>query len=158
MSTPNRHSGHSGVPSDLTLTPGLDGSSDYQQYLEKTSRKDSSIHSKPGPESSYVNSPPPTATTTNRGDTHLLAHAHSESAEIQPAAAATRMFEEIKPAGQRKGRKRRRHRVEAVEDPHEYPGSLALTLLTIGICLSVFLVSLDRTIVATVSYVSRLES
>ncbi len=32
----------------------------------------------------------------------------------------------------------------------EYPGPLALSLLTIGICLSVFLVSLDRTIVATV--------
>ena len=35
-------------------------------------------------------------------------------------------------------------------DSGEYPGPLALSLLTIGICLSVFLVSLDRTIVATV--------
>lgn len=32
----------------------------------------------------------------------------------------------------------------------EYPGPLALGLITIGICLSVFLVSLDRTIVTTV--------
>ena len=35
-------------------------------------------------------------------------------------------------------------------DSSGYPGPLALLLLTIGICLSVFLVSLDRTIVATV--------
>ncbi len=32
----------------------------------------------------------------------------------------------------------------------EYPSPLALSFLTLGICLSVFLVSLDRTIVATV--------
>lgn len=32
----------------------------------------------------------------------------------------------------------------------EHPGTAALTLLTIGICLSVFLISLDRTIVTTV--------
>ena len=32
----------------------------------------------------------------------------------------------------------------------EYPGTLTLSLLTIGICLSVFLVSLDRTIIAQV--------
>ncbi|MCJ1249586.1 hypothetical protein MMC30_006812 [Trapelia coarctata] len=32
-----------------------------------------------------------------------------------------------------------------------YPGPLSLSLLTIGICLSVFLVSLDRTIIAQVS-------
>ncbi len=38
---------------------------------------------------------------------------------------------------------------KAAEDG-KYPGSLALALLIIGICLSVFLVSLDRTIVATV--------
>ena len=42
------------------------------------------------------------------------------------------------------------HRVEATMNPREYPGPLALSFLTIGICLSVFLVSLDRTIVATV--------
>lgn len=32
----------------------------------------------------------------------------------------------------------------------EYPGTLALTILTIGLCLSVLLISLDRTIITTV--------
>ena len=35
-------------------------------------------------------------------------------------------------------------------DGSHYPSPLSLSLLTTGICLSVFLVSLDRTIVATV--------
>jgi hypothetical protein len=69
----------------------------------------------------------------------------------QPEENAASKFEDIKPGAKRKQRKRRPHRVEAAEDPHDYPGPLALGLLTIGICLSVFLVSLDRTIVATVS-------
>ena len=76
-------------------------------------------------------------------------HSPVENTEIQHQP--TSRFEEIKPAAERKERKRRQHRVEAAEDPHDYPGPLALSLLTIGICLSVFLVSLDRTIVATVS-------
>lgn len=37
-----------------------------------------------------------------------------------------------------------------VAEHGEYPGALALALLITGVCLSVFLVSLDRTIVATV--------
>ncbi|KAL6718352.1 hypothetical protein ACLMJK_004441 [Lecanora helva] len=142
-STPTRHSAG---PSEVTLTPGLDGSSDYQLYLEKTSRKDSPTRIRQRAESSHINSPPPTATTSNCGD-NGLSNAPSGITDIQPANAVAPTFEEIKPAGRRK--KRRRHRVEAVEDPHEYPGPLTLTLLTIGICLSVFLVSLDRTIVAT---------
>ena len=40
--------------------------------------------------------------------------------------------------------------IATAADGSQYPGPLALTFLTIGICLSVFLVSLDRTIVATV--------
>jgi len=141
MSTSARHSAG---PSEVTLTPGFDGSSDYQQYLEKTSRADSSIHTK------HMNSPPPTATTVVQGGNSVRSHVPSENTEIQPAIVVAPTFEEIKPAGKEKARKRRQHRVEAAEDPHEYPGPLALALLTIGICLSVFLVSLDRTIVATV--------
>ncbi|KAF5868754.1 putative major facilitator superfamily transporter protein [Botrytis fragariae] len=37
----------------------------------------------------------------------------------------------------------------------EYPGTLALTILTIGLCLSVLLISLDRTIITTaIPYIS----
>lgn len=39
---------------------------------------------------------------------------------------------------------------EKNSNSHQYPGPVALSLLTIGICLSVFLVSLDRTIITTV--------
>ncbi|RDW75778.1 hypothetical protein BP5796_06599 [Coleophoma crateriformis] len=39
--------------------------------------------------------------------------------------------------------------VEETEDLVEYPGSLVLGLLIAGICLSVFLISLDRTIITT---------
>ena len=98
-----------------------------------------------------MNSPPPTATTAGQNRNSYVSHAPTGDTEIQPALAVAPTFEEIKPATKRKTRKRRQHRVEAAEDPHEYPGPLALTLLTIGICLSVFLVSLDRTIVATAS-------
>ena len=147
MSTPNRHSAR---PSEVTLTPALDGSSDYQQYLEKTSRRDSSVNTESRGKSSLMISPPPTATSANPRNTSSLTHPPGENTEIQPAVATAPVYEEIKPAQKRRARKKRPHRVEAVEDPHEYPGPLALTLLTIGICLSVFLVSLDRTIVATV--------
>lgn len=41
--------------------------------------------------------------------------------------------------------------VLASSETSDYPGPLALSLLAIGICLSVFLVSLDRTIIAQVS-------
>lgn len=34
---------------------------------------------------------------------------------------------------------------------HQYPGPLALTLIIVGICLSVFIISVDRNIVTTVS-------
>ena len=151
MSTPARHSAR---PSEVTLTPALDSSSDYQQYLEKTSRRDSSVNTDTHGKSSHINSPPPTATSTNPRHNSTPSQPQGEDTDIQPAGAVAPVFEEIKPAKNRKSRKRRPHRVEAVEDPHEYPGPLALTLLTIGICLSVFLVSLDRTIVATVSPIS----
>lgn len=36
------------------------------------------------------------------------------------------------------------------EDENVYPGPLPLTILIIGLCLSVFLISLDRTIITTV--------
>ena len=138
--------------SEITLTPGLDGMSDYQQYLEKTSRKSSILNSRPPGESSRVTSPVPTDVT----------EAHPQSSNGVPASPvgttenqheprANPTFEEIKPTGSRKTRKRRLHRVEQEEDPNDYLSPLPLALLTLGICLSVFLVSLDRTIVATVS-------
>jgi hypothetical protein len=40
------------------------------------------------------------------------------------------------------------------EEEIEYPGPLALSFLIIGLCLSVFLISLDRTIITTVSRLS----
>jgi hypothetical protein len=51
----------------------------------------------------------------------------------------------------------RRGRMEDVgfeyedEEQNVYPGPLPLTILIIGLCLSVFLISLDRTIITTVS-------
>jgi len=38
------------------------------------------------------------------------------------------------------------------EDETEYPSAIALTILLISICLEVFLVSLDRTIITTVCF------
>ena len=139
--------------SEVTLTPGLDGLSDYQQYLEKTSRKSSFIHSKPPGESSRVNSPVLTDNTeahqqsSNEGPDSLV---RASDNQHEPRVSPT--FEEIKPAGRRKKHKRRPHRVEQEEDPNDYLSPVPLALLTLGICLSVFLVSLDRTIVATVSF------
>lgn len=139
--------------SEVTLTPGLDGLSDYQQYLEKTSRKGSFIHSKPPGESSRVNSPVPTDNTeahqqsSNEGPDSPV---RATDNQHEPKASPT--FEGIKPAARRKKRKRRPHRVEQEEDPNDYLSPIPLALLTLGICLSVFLVSLDRTIVATVSF------
>ncbi len=43
------------------------------------------------------------------------------------------------------------YRAEQAKDPKQYYEPLPLAILTVGICLSVFLVSLDRTIVATVN-------
>ena len=139
--------------SEVTLTPGLDGLSDYQQYLEKTSRKSSFIHSKPPGESSRVNSPVLTDNTEahqQSSNEDLDSPVGAPDNQHEPSASPT--FEEIKPTGRRKKRKRRPHRVEQEEDPNDYLSPLPLALLTLGICLSVFLVSLDRTIVATVSF------
>lgn len=149
MSTTNRTSG--GL-SELTLTPAIDGVSDYQQYLEKTSKKGSSLHTRSRGEISVVNSPPPIADTEiHRANSKIV----PPSPTVNSSAAAR--FERLKPARSRKERRRRLNRVEAAEDPYEYPGPLALFFLTVGICLSVFLVSLDRTIVATVSIPLKLE-
>ena len=40
--------------------------------------------------------------------------------------------------------------IATTAERHEYLGPLALTALTLGICMSVFLLSLDRTIITTV--------
>ena len=138
--------------SEITLTPGLDGMSDYQQYLEKTSRKSSSLNSKPPGESSRVNSPVPTDDTEAQQQSSTgVPNPPVGTTGNQHGLRASPTFEEIKPAGGRKTRKRRPHRVEQEEDPNDYLSPLPLAILTLGICLSVFLVSLDRTIVATVS-------
>ena len=139
--------------SEITLTPGFDGLSDYQQYLEKTSRKGSFIHSKPPGESSRVNSPVPTDNTEARQQSSKeVPDSPVVATENQHETKASPTFEEIRPAATRKKRKRRLHRVEQEEDPNDYLSPIPLALLTLGICLSVFLVSLDRTIVATVSF------
>lgn len=142
----SRSNKNSPGPSELTLTPAIDGVSDYQQYLEKTSKKGSSVHTESRGERSAIIPPPPTADREfHRGSSTVVPSSPSETG---PPASR---FQQIKIAGSRNERRRRPHRVEAAEDPHEYPGPLALSFLTVGICLSVFLVSLDRTIVATVS-------
>lgn len=131
--------------SDITLTSGTDGISDYRQYLEKTSRR----HSQG--DASLVHSSPSGIDEIQRHNSTTDGPAPTQDQEIQLGVPSVSMLEDKEPAGVRKEREKRPHRVEAAQDPHEYPGPLALSLLTIGICLSVFLVSLDRTIVATVS-------
>ena len=129
--------------SDTTLHPGIDGVSDYQQYLEKTSRRGSRG------DGSLVHSSP-NGGQAQRQDSLVATPAPTLDKETRMGVPALPLLEGTKAALARKHQKRRPHRVEAAEDPHEYPGHLALSLLTGGICLSVFLVSLDRTIVATV--------
>lgn len=129
--------------SDTTLHPGMDEVSDYQQYLEKTSRRASRG------DVSIVH-PSPTRGEAQRQDSLVATPAPTLDKESRMRVPALPLLEGTKAALARKDRKRRPHRVETAEDPHEYPGRLALSLLTGGICLSVFLVSLDRTIVATV--------
>lgn len=130
---------HSTRESDVTLTSGVEGISDYQAYLEKTSNPKGS---------SLVANPSPTANIPFRNKEHtiLASRPPTPISEIQYVADQTTS----KSRRAKRATRSKPHRVERVEDPHEYPGPLALTLLTIGICLSVFLVSLDRTIVATV--------
>ncbi len=130
--------------SDITLTPGTDGVSDYQEYLEKTCRRDSQG------DTSLVHSSPTGIGELQRQRSLMDASAPTLDKEIQLGDPALPVLEETRSARARNGPKKRPHVVEAAEDPHEYPGPLPLSLLTIGICLSVFLVSLDRTIVATV--------
>lgn len=129
--------------SDITLHPGVDEASDYQQYLEKSSRRGSRgdtllVHSSP------------TGGGAQRRNSLVATPAPTLDKETQLGVPAPPLLGGSGAALASKDRKRRPHRVEAVEDSHEYPGPLALSLLTVGICLSVFLVSLDRTIVATV--------
>lgn len=129
--------------SEITLTSGIDGVSDYQQYLEKTSRRNSRG------DPSLAQSSPTGNGETQRHNSLVGTPTPTLDQEVQLAVPGIPMLEGRRPAHARKERKMRPHRVDAAEDPHEYPGPLALSLLTVGICLSVFLVSLDRTIVAT---------
>lgn len=136
--------GNSAGLSAQTLTPAHGDVSDYHEYLEKTSKKSSSLHTGSRREGSIV-SPLP---TVNK-------EIHLGSSDISPISSpgigpGRSRLERIKISCSRKNCGQNLQRVEATKDPHGYPGPLALSLLTIGICLSVFLVSLDRTIVATV--------
>lgn len=141
-----------GAVSEITLTPTIDKALDYQQYLEKTSQRNSLVRHESQREHSPIDSAPP---AENDAITETSPVPLGEI-EIRPEAATATANEKIRPARAhryrrgRKEREKRHNRVEAAEDAHEYPGPLALFLLTFGICLSVFLVSLDRTIVATV--------
>ena len=135
---------HGSSPSDITLAPVTDGGSDYHQYLEKNSRRNSR-------NASIVHSP-------DTGDGEILSHntlvntpAPTLNDETRLQLSRTPTFERIRSTHTPTQREQHPQRLEVAEDAHEYPGPLALSLLTIGICLSVFLVSLDRTIVATVS-------
>lgn len=130
--------------SEITLTPGTDEVSEYQQYLEKTSRRDSRG------DTSLIHSSPTINGEIQRQNSLMDTSAPTVDKEIQLGDPAIPVLKETSSVHARRQGEKRPQRVEAAEDPHEYPGPLALTLLTIGICLSVFLVSLDRTIVATV--------
>ena len=130
--------------SEITLAPGTDEVSEYQQYLEKTSRRDSRGGT------SLIHSSPTINGEIQRENSLMDTSAPTLDKEIQVGEPAIPVLEETSSAHAREERGKRPQIVEAAEDPHEYPGPLALSLLTIGICLSVFLVSLDRTIVATV--------
>ena len=130
--------------SDITLAPGTDGVSDYQHYVEKVFRMDSRgdvtslAHS-----SSIGHCEIPILSSSIATSTPTLSNQTSLGVSAEPPP------ERIGSIRTSKERERRPHKVEATEDPYAYPGPLALSLLTLGICLSVFLVSLDRTIVAT---------
>ena len=136
---------HGSSPSDITLAPGTDAGSDYHQYLEKNSQRNSRGNA------SVIHS-------STIGDGEIVSHnnlvntpAPTPNHETRLQLSSSPTFERIRSAHRRAQRKERPQRLDVAEDAHEYPGPLALSLLTIGICLSVFLVSLDRTIVATVS-------
>ena len=125
--------------SEVTLIPGTDGVSDYQHYLEKSSN--------PGASSQHVSAPPKASTSPLRRDPSDIISGPSIADTERRLASSDSAFEPIR---SKKRRKRKPHRVERAEDSHEYPGPLALAILSVGVCLSVFLVSLDRTIIATV--------
>lgn len=129
--------------SDTTLYPETDGVSDFQQYVEKISRRGSRG------DASLVHFSP-TEGEAQRQDSLVGTPAPTMDKETRLSVPALPLLEGTGSGLARKDKTRRLHRVEAAEDPHEYPGPIALSLLTGGICLSVFLVSLDRTIVATV--------
>ena len=130
--------------SEITLTPGIDEVPNYQQYLQKNSPESSRG------DASLVHSPPTANHETQRPDSLVANPTPTLDKDIGLGVLAPPVFQRISSAHPRKAWNKRPRRTEAARDPHEYPGPLALSLLTVGICLSVFLVSLDRTIVATV--------
>ena len=130
--------------SEITLTPGIDEVSDYQQCLRKNSPESSRG------DASLVHFPPTANEDTQRQDVLVATPTPTLDKDIGRGVPAPPLFQRISSAHPRKAWNKRTRRIEAARDPHEYPGPLALSLLTAGICLSVFLVSLDRTIVATV--------
>ena len=129
--------------SEITLTPGVDEVSDYQQYLQKNSPESSRG------DASLVHFPPMANEEIQRRDFLVATPTPTLEKDIGLGGPAPPVFQRIS-SHPRKAWNKRTRRTEAARDSHEYPGPLALSLLTAGICLSVFLVSLDRTIVATV--------
>lgn len=130
--------------SDITLTPGADGISNYHPYVEKASRRDSQGGA------SLVHSSSNEDGQTPRHNLSMDAPTSTLDNEIQLGDFHFPTREEIRPDLARKEREKTSHNPEVTQDPHQYPGPLALSILTVGICLSVFLISLDRTIIATV--------
>ena len=67
----------------------------------------------------------------------------SEVSAFQPHPAVRPLYDNRKSLGEAAGR--------TDDDAQEYPRPLALSLIILGICLAVFIISLDRNIIATVS-------
>lgn len=129
--------------SDVTLTPGTGGILNYQNYVEKVFRIDSRGDDSLSHSSFVRHGEIPTLNSSVDNSTPTLSNQTSFGVATEPTPDG------IGPTQTSNERERRPHKVEATENPHAYPGPLALSLLTVGICISVFLVSLDRTIVAT---------
>ena len=127
--------------SEATLIPEMESDNVAHNDLEKSAG--------PGLEPVSAVSPPSIPKSVSRCNSIALSSRPLSAATENRSSIPSRVFEPIQNARSKK-QKRKVPRVERAEDPHDYPGPFALTLLSIGLCLSVFLVSLDRTIVATV--------
>lgn len=101
------------------------------------------------------NDPPP---TTSAGDDTTLAPSDAPSIadeKMQPTATSTlpesrsHSTEDEKPAALKEQAAETTGEDEDEEDETEYPKSTQLILITVALCLSVFCMALDNTIIAT---------